>query len=526
MEIKKNSLSTVEIRPQVTVLSVLRHLNYKPWYALAEFIDNSIQSFISNSKNIYEVHGEQFNFEIDIKLDTSVPGRIVISDNAAGISGGDFNRAFRTAEVPSDRSGLSEFGMGMKSAACWFAEKWHVRTKALDEELERTIRFDVNKIVKESINSLEIETRRSNKQDHYTVLTLSKLHHIPQGRTIKKIKDHLSSIYRIYLKSGKVKIKFNDEYLLYKSPSVLRAPIYKQPGIISEDDTFHLWKKNLDFSLDNGLHVYGFAALRETGSTNEAGFSLFRRGRLIVGSCDETYRPESIFKRGNSYQSQRIFGELHLDDFEVSHTKDGFRWEHYEDEFLKKLKENLENENFNLILQAEYYRSLPPKKKIEKLALEATEHVINHIKNDVEPFLFDAKKNFFSPPQILSDVESSPFQISENFISINDGEYTWNITLRTSTDPSCEDWVTIAKCDDTHIDSNIRELKLDLSLAHPFSLKFIGSNNENIELFLRIATACCASLLLTEDLTGQSPNCFLFNFNSMLRNTILNTKVL
>ena len=35
------------------------------------------------------------------------------------------------AAIPPDRSGLSEFGMGMKSAACWFAPRWSVRTKAL-----------------------------------------------------------------------------------------------------------------------------------------------------------------------------------------------------------------------------------------------------------------------------------------------------------------------------------------------------------------------------------------------------------
>jgi hypothetical protein len=28
---------------------------------------------------------------------------------------------------------------------------------------------------------------------------------------------------------------------------------------------------------------------------------------------------------GNPYESQRVWGELHMDDFDVSHTKDGFR---------------------------------------------------------------------------------------------------------------------------------------------------------------------------------------------------------
>ncbi|MFZ6644054.1 hypothetical protein ACO0LL_30380, partial [Undibacterium sp. TC4M20W] len=39
----------------------------------------------------------------------------------------------------------------------------------------------------------------------------------------------------------------------------------------------------------------------------------------------------------------RIFGELHIEGFDVSHTKDGFRWEEYEDEFLDLLKDAIES---------------------------------------------------------------------------------------------------------------------------------------------------------------------------------------
>ena len=44
--------NTVNISPDVSILSVLRHLNYKPWYAMAEFVDNSIDSFLRNSEAI------------------------------------------------------------------------------------------------------------------------------------------------------------------------------------------------------------------------------------------------------------------------------------------------------------------------------------------------------------------------------------------------------------------------------------------------------------------------------------------
>jgi len=108
-------LNTVNIRPGVNVLSVLPHLNYKAWYALAEFVDNSIQSGISRRKDLEATSGGSYVLRVDITFDAD-DSRIVVFDNAAGIASSDYQRAFRPAEIPPDATGLSEFGMGMKSA--------------------------------------------------------------------------------------------------------------------------------------------------------------------------------------------------------------------------------------------------------------------------------------------------------------------------------------------------------------------------------------------------------------------------
>jgi len=50
-------MSRVSIRPGVRVLSVLRDLNYKPWIALAAFVDNSLQSFLDNREALHRVGG-------------------------------------------------------------------------------------------------------------------------------------------------------------------------------------------------------------------------------------------------------------------------------------------------------------------------------------------------------------------------------------------------------------------------------------------------------------------------------------
>ena len=127
---------SVNIRPKVTVLSVLAHLEYKPWYALAEFVDNSIQSFEESRTQLEALEGPGFSPRVSIEVDPGLR-RIKITDNAGGIRAEDFPRAFRPAEIPPNRSGLSEFGMGMKTAACWFAPLWRVTTSVIGEPIQR-----------------------------------------------------------------------------------------------------------------------------------------------------------------------------------------------------------------------------------------------------------------------------------------------------------------------------------------------------------------------------------------------------
>src|SRR5258708_28287335 len=141
------------------MLAVLRHLNYRPWFALGEFVDNAVESFAKHRQALEGVEGKGLRLRVDIDISTASPARISIRDNAAGILESEYARAFRPASIPPDRSGLAEFGMGMKSAACWFAPRWSVRTSALGEAVSRTIDFDIANIVIHDIQELTIHEK-------------------------------------------------------------------------------------------------------------------------------------------------------------------------------------------------------------------------------------------------------------------------------------------------------------------------------------------------------------------------------
>ena len=191
-----NNNETVNIRPAVGYLSILQAINYRAWYAIAEFVDNSIQSYVDNKSKLKKLHGNNFKLKIAIYVSKS---KIQIIDNAAGINEKDFPRAFRAAARPENRKGLSEFGMGMKTAACWFSPFWIVKTKPLDEKELKIVKFDIKNIVRDEIEELEIKKSPLSLKQHYTEITLTNLIKVPHGQTIKRMKDHLSSMYRCFI---------------------------------------------------------------------------------------------------------------------------------------------------------------------------------------------------------------------------------------------------------------------------------------------------------------------------------------
>lgn len=511
-----STITKVNIRPEVNILSVLRHLNYRPWFALAEFVDNAIQSYITNRELLLAADGSDTRLRVNITIDPEGTGRITITDNAAGIALRDFPRAFRPAQIPPDRDGLSEFGMGMKSAACWFAKKWSVRTKALGENVERLIRFDIDEIVEDRIEELTIIEVPSQPQRHYTVLELTDLCHVPKKRTIGKIKEHLASIYRTFLRDNTLTLIFGRDELTYEETPILKANSFRDPAAKPIE-----WRKAIEMDLGAPHKVTGFAALREVGSTTHAGFALFRRGRLIEGSADETYRPEQIFGKSNSYTFQRLFGELHLSGFEVSHTKDGFRWEEHEELFLELLKNELKAPPMNLLDQAEGYRAKQHNRTrgLNSVAETATNNVADVVERELAPVLEEEAQHPANPPAVPIEIPTPSVSGFERTVEVRVSTTVWALTIKASTDPTISDWLRVGDATKPTNDGlRRRSVQVDVSLVHPFVERFAGASNENMEVFVRFASAAALAAALSSE-SGGKPQFFLYHLNKLLRET-------
>ena len=502
----------IQIRPGVGILSVLSHLNYQPWFAIAEFVDNSIQSFLDYREKIERIDGNDAKLRVSIELDSAEDGRLIVRDNAAGIHEEDYPYAFRPAEVPTNTSGLSEFGMGMKSAACWFSPNWTVRTSALGELKEKTVHFDISRIVEDNLEELIVESRSIQSNSHFTEIILSNLHKPPHGRTIGKIREHLASIYRVFIAEGLLELRFRDEMLSYAQPKILCASYHKEPS-----GPPLLWKKEINFDFGTGLRARGFAALRETGSTSHSGFALFRRNRLIQGSADEGYRPKLIFGNPNSYTYQRLFGEFHLEGFDVSHTKDGFQWDENEEPFLELLKEELDAEPIPLLNQAEGYRVRQKTPNLKPGAVTSTQRTSKTVENEVPPVveeqIHENPENEPPPP----DLPTTETPIADKTVLVEIDGRKWEISIELSNDPAIGDWLTVS---DKSWDGSVRRVKIRMSLAHPFMLQYSGVDVTQIEPLQRVAIAIALAEITARDSGVRMAGTFRKNINKLLRDAL------
>jgi hypothetical protein len=508
----------VSIRPGVGMLGLFPHMKYQPWYALGELVDNGIQSYLSNRDRLRDAEGDDYRLRIEIEVDRNHGGSIAVRDNAAGIAHGDWHRAFLVAEPPADSSGLSQFGIGMKAACCWFAKNWSLRTTHLGEEVTRSVAFDVPEIMATRDETLTVVEEPTDWRTHFTEIRMTNLHRAPQTKTLGKIKDYLGGIYRQFLRNGDVEILFNGQPITYEEPPVLVAPIWS-----AKDDEPVTWRKDLDLRLDSGRRVRGFVAIRERGATRTAGLALFYRNKVVTGAGEDTYRPEEIFGRSNSFRSQRVFGELHMDDFNVTYTKDALVWYDEEEEFIALLKSELDAPPLPLLRQAENYRS----RQVTPAPADVAQSVLSSIVSAFTGAQSESQQALSIPvdvPVVLDDAPDGAStesddsvegpQIDQDLDLSVQGEL-WRVTLRLISDEANSDWLTVRRAD-----TGERELRLSLNQAHPFMRAYCELPGQELEPVWRVAVALGLAQELARLGGAKQTSLVTHNVNSLLRSVL------
>jgi len=320
------------------ILESYKRLPYKAWFAFAEFIDNSTQSY-RNHKSVMDdwFEAEQDMLTVKISYNNRKPGDFIrVEDNAFGMDRDDLQNAMTLGKKPAIANERSKYGLGLKTAGFWFGNKWTIETtqKGSDELL--TITVDLEAILNEETAyyakfkqehpgeplkqfrpSLNINSSTCDIDLHGTTLIINDLVRTINAQTFNNCVEYLQSIYRVDLQNDDLYLEFQDVPLVWSQDDIDRKLLADGQG--------NPYKKDFDFVI-NGKRVHGWGGILQSGGKKNGGFSLIQADRVIVG-YPKSYKNSLIFgdEDGgrNDLTNQRLTGEIYLDEkFAVSHTKD------------------------------------------------------------------------------------------------------------------------------------------------------------------------------------------------------------
>jgi hypothetical protein len=313
------------------VIRSYKRMAYEPWTALGEFVDNSTQSYFNNREALerdFAVKGERLTVNIVFEKDGA--GLLRITDNAMGMDRAELEHAMHVGLPPINQSGRSRYGLGLKQAACWFGNKWTITTKKLGETSEYTVSLNVEEAAKGDGDLHEKVATGLSSDSHYTRIEITDLNQRLHGRTQGKVKQYLAGMYSLDIEEERL--------ILFWQGTPLNV---ENDWEFLQNSRSEQYRKDFDFEV-SGKKAWGWVGVLATGGRPKAGFAIAHNSRLIR-VWPTAWRPDDIFgstEGSNDLVNQRVVGVIHLDDFEVSHTKDSIHWESdEEDQVQKKLKE-------------------------------------------------------------------------------------------------------------------------------------------------------------------------------------------
>lgn len=446
---------TVSVAIGTSMYGRFKDLPNTPSHVLAEFVDNALQSYRDN-KSILESMEPDYKLRVCIYFAMDADGKIIsvdVNDNAGGISKDKFNTAFMPAKKPDNDLGLNEFGMGLKTAACWLGEDWLVKTSAINEPESKTINFCLNDICAEDLRELPVKYKAENSQEHYTHIHIeSPTSNMPSKKSIGKICNELSSIYRVSLRNKEFELYVQDKSITFED-----YPVLNEPYVHDSEGNPIFWKKEVRVQI-GPYKGKGFVGILKDIKQGRNGFVILRRGRAVVGNEDNhRYYPKFMGSQG-TFKYKRLFGEIEVEGFNVSFNKNDIPDRENLEALFDMIKEQIYLPDFNMLKQAEDYRVSTTKKDVLKIIRKhkntpKDKKTPVSISSTTQPATSDASNMVSIVP--ADDRDNS----YEDTFCVDGKEYTLKIDF-------CEGGTELFYNDITDSDNNILTCKVNMN--HPF----------------------------------------------------------
>jgi hypothetical protein len=101
-----------------------------------------------------------------------------------GMNYQDLEHALHVACPPTNTTGRSKYGMGLKTAACWIGNTWTITTKKLGETIEHKVTINVPEISSGNNDLNHSFIENLNPEQHYTIIEITIHNRKFQGRTL------------------------------------------------------------------------------------------------------------------------------------------------------------------------------------------------------------------------------------------------------------------------------------------------------------------------------------------------------
>lgn len=548
----------VDAGADVGILQILQSVSYTPAEAIAEYVDNAVQSYLDNKEKLNKIN-KNYKLEIDITCNRN---EIIIKDNAAGIEDKVFQIALKTAAITKNinaqsrrnsKNSLNEFGMGMKAASYWFTNTWSIKTKSIYEKENKTVNLDLKKIIESGSGETSVKKEKENSTKGYTIITLKNLHqHIANHQ---KIVDRLGSIHRKFLgkdvvityTAGKDR-KFDKKKILWEQPKFRKEPPYLpyQKWINENKDNLNkasvkkirpndiLWKVPFKFTfgvIQKDMIAEGYVAKMNEQTKAIAGFYYFRRRKLLEGPV----HPETFFNNGKpdgTSTSNAIYAEVDFDGPKSVFSKnrmniDDRDRQDFEIKLRSILREDFQKSGSDLLKQLKI-----PNKELDQLydqerklsegkikPEELEDYRLSQKHHGIESALKALRKNLNNtklskpPKKPLPPFEGkiTPSELTKG-IKIGNKKYTFNLE-QTFEETASDPWL------DVGIDEKEKVITIRIAMAHPFIQHyFLGGVREKIQQGIKLIAKylIIAETTAREDQGVKRPEVIRDNINKIL----------
>jgi hypothetical protein len=355
-----------DLQPEPRILPMLGEINLPQWRCLAEFIDNSVDAFLSGPPVANpEIH-------ISVPTSDSPNARVTAIDTGPGMDPVTLERAVRAGWTSNDPiHNLGMFGMGFNIATARLGSTTRVWTTRRGDTAWHGLEIDFDTLVRQRhFRTPRLSRPKTDPHEHGTEIAIERLK--PEQRqwfaktgNRSKLVDAFETVYSSMLRPNGVPISFglqlNGTRVRGRSHCIwgaegnpAREVVTSKYGKISAYQPVRAdlpprsycvkcWQwlpagedacpacDSADNVVERKRSVHGWLGIqRYLSSENGFGIDFIRHGRKIemankdLFSWDSGERIELEYPIDDPRGRGRIVGEIHVDHCRVMYTKDRF----------------------------------------------------------------------------------------------------------------------------------------------------------------------------------------------------------